>query len=54
VCVFKSLTGYTDDGGSETKRICFNNNKIKRNEELLLVILNCTLLHNQNNGRTVL
>jgi hypothetical protein len=24
VCIFKSLTGYTDDGGSETKRICSN------------------------------
>jgi len=28
-------------------------NKIKGNEELMLVILNCTLLYDQNNGQTV-
>jgi hypothetical protein len=32
---------------------CNNNNKIKGNEELTLVILNCILLHNQNNGWTL-
>ena len=31
----------------------FNNNKIKSNEEHMLVRLNCTLLHDQNDGRTV-
>jgi hypothetical protein len=53
VYVFKCLTGYTDDGGYETKCVCFNNNKIKVNEELIIVILNCTLLHNQNDRWTV-
>jgi len=28
------------------------NNKIKGNEELMLVILNCTLLYDQNDGWT--
>jgi len=31
----------------------FNNNKIKGNEDLMSVILNCTSLHNQNDGWTV-
>ena len=31
----------------------FNNNKIKSNEELMLAILNCTLLHDQNDAWTV-
>jgi hypothetical protein len=31
----------------------FNNNKIKDNEDLMLVILNCTLLYDQNDGWTV-
>jgi hypothetical protein len=53
-CIFKSFTGYTDDGGYETKSICFNNNnKTKGNGELIMVILNCTLMHNQNDGWTV-
>jgi hypothetical protein len=30
-----------------------NNNKIKGNEELMLVILNCILVHYQNDGWTV-
>jgi hypothetical protein len=38
-----SLTGYTDDDGYETKGVCFNTNKIKGNEELIRVILKCTL-----------
>jgi len=38
----KCLTGYTDDGGYENSDICFDNNKIKDNEELMLVILNST------------
>jgi hypothetical protein len=29
------------------------NNKIKGNEELMLFILNCTLLHDQNDGWTL-
>jgi len=37
----------------KTEMCIFNNNEIKRNEELMLVILNCTLLHNQNDGWTV-
>ena len=37
----------------KTKMCIFNNNKIKGNEELILVILNCTLLYDQNNGWTV-
>jgi hypothetical protein len=51
--VFGSITGYNDDSGYETKSICFNNNKIKGNEELIMFILKCTLLHNQNDGQTV-
>jgi len=34
----------------KTENICFNNNKIKDNVELMLVILNYTVLHNQNYG----
>jgi len=37
----------------KTEMRIFNNNKIKGNEELRLVILNCTLLHYQNDGWTV-
>jgi hypothetical protein len=44
VCIFKSLNGYTYDGDHTTKSIRLNNNKIKDNEELM-VILNHTLLH---------
>jgi hypothetical protein len=33
--------------------ISFNHNKIKGNEELIVVILKFTLLHNQNDGWTV-
>ena len=54
MCVFKSLTGYTEYGGYENHRTFFNNNEIKGNEELMLVILNCTLLHNQIDKWTVL
>jgi hypothetical protein len=36
----------------QSKSVCFNNNKIKGIEELM-VILNSTLLHNQNDGLTV-
>jgi len=36
-----------------TKNAYFYNNNIDVNEELMLVILNCTLLHNQNDGWTV-
>ena len=53
-CAFLSLTGYTDDGGYENRNVhFFNNNKVRGNEELMLVILNCTLLHDQNDGWTV-
>jgi hypothetical protein len=37
----------------KTEMRFLNNNKIKGNEVLMLVILNCTLLHNQNGGWTV-
>jgi hypothetical protein len=37
----------------KTEMCIFNNNEIKGNEERVLVILNCTLLHNQNEGWTV-
>jgi hypothetical protein len=52
---FLSLTGYTGDGGYEKrKRVYFNSNKIfKGNEDLILVTLNCTLLHNQDDGWTM-
>jgi len=35
------------------KCVCFNNNKIEGNEELMLVILNCSLLHNQNDHESL-
>ena len=35
-----------------TKNAYFYNNNIDVNEELMLVILNCTLLHNQEDGWT--
>jgi hypothetical protein len=44
MCVFKILTGYTDYGGYKNRNI--NNNKIKGNEELML-------LHDQNDGWTM-
>ena len=37
----------------KTEMCIFNNNEIQGNEELTSVILNCTLLHNQNDGWTV-
>jgi len=49
----KSLTGCTDCGGYENRNEHFYNNKIKENEELTLVILNCTLLHDKNDGWAV-
>jgi hypothetical protein len=52
MCVFESLTDYTDYGGYEKEMRIFNN-EIKGNEELMLVILNCTLLRNENDGWTV-
>ena len=38
----------------QPKCICCNNNKNKGNEGPMLVILNCTLQHNENNGWTLL
>jgi hypothetical protein len=52
MCFFKSLTGYTDYGGYENRNVRFHNNKIKVNEEHMLIILNCTLLRGQNDGGT--
>jgi len=37
----------------KTEMCVFYYNKIKVNEGLILVILNCTLLHGQNDGWTV-
>jgi hypothetical protein len=37
----------------QQKMRIFHNNKISGNEELMLVIFNCTLLHNQNDRWTV-
>ena len=37
----------------KTEMRFFNNNELKGNEKLMLVVLNCTLLHNQNDGWTV-
>jgi hypothetical protein len=37
----------------KTEMSIFNDNKIISNEKLILVILNFTLLHNQNYGWTV-
>jgi len=37
----------------KTEMCIFNNNKIKGNEQLMLVILNSVLLHDQNDGWTV-
>jgi hypothetical protein len=34
----------------KTEMRIFNNNEIKGIEELMLVILNCILLHDQNDG----
>jgi hypothetical protein len=54
ICVFKSLTWLHCLWWLKTEIAFFlNNNEIKRNEKLMLVILNCTLLHNQNDGWTV-
>ena len=51
MCVFKLITLIMVVMKTE---ICiFNNNKIKGNEGLMLVILNCTLLYDQNDGWTV-
>jgi len=38
MCVFNSLTGYTDYGDYENRNARFNNNEIKGNEQLMLVI----------------
>jgi len=55
MCVFRSLSGYTDYGGYENQNAHFLIITIKSKvmEELMLVILNCTLLHDQNDGWTV-
>jgi len=37
----------------KTEMHIFNNNKIKSNEELWLIILSCTLLYDQNDEGTV-
>jgi len=37
----------------KTEMCIFYNNKIRGNEELMLVLLNCTLLHDENDGWTV-
>ena len=52
MCVFKLITLIMVAMKTE-KHIFFNNNKIKDDDELMLVILNCTLLYDQNDGYTV-
>jgi hypothetical protein len=37
----------------KTEMRIFNNNKIEGNEQFMLVVLNCTLLNDQNDGWTV-
>jgi len=51
MCVFKLVTLIMVVMRTEMR--IFNCNKIKGNEELMLVILNCTLLYDQNNVQTV-
>ena len=53
MCILKSLTRYTCHGGYGNRNEHFYNNKIKVNEELMLIILNCTLLHDKNDRWTV-
>jgi hypothetical protein len=48
ICINTLHKGDNDDDDDDN-----NNNKNKGNEELMLVILNCTLPHNQNDGWTV-
>jgi len=48
--VFKSLTSHTHYGGYETEMRISNSDRIKTNEELMLVILNRIFLHDQNDG----
>jgi hypothetical protein len=53
MCVFKILLATLIIGYENRTVHLFNNNEIKRNEELMLVTLNGTLLYNQNYGWTV-
>jgi hypothetical protein len=39
--------------GMKTEMCIFYSTKTKGNEELILIILNCNLLHDQNDGWTV-
>ena len=48
MCVFKLIKLIMVVMKTELR--IFNNNKIKGNEGLILVILNCTLLYDQNDG----
>jgi len=53
MCVLKSFNGYTDDGCYENRKAyVLITNKIEGNAKFMLVILNCTLLHNQKDGWT--
>jgi len=55
MCDFKSLTGYTDDGGYENRNayVVIIIIKSKAMKSLCWLFLNCTLLRNQNGGWTV-
>jgi len=53
MCVLKVLMATLIVVVMKTEICIFNNNEIKGHEELMLVILNCTLLHIQNDGWTV-
>jgi len=53
MCIFKVLLATLIMVVMKTEMRIFNNNKIKSNEKLILVILNCTFLHDENCGWTV-
>jgi len=51
MCFFKLITLFMVVMKTEMR--IFNNNRIKYNEQLMLVVLNCTLLYDRNDGWTV-
>ena len=53
MCVLKVLLATLITVVMKTEMRIFNNNEIQGNEELMLVILICTLLRDQNDGWTV-
>ena len=53
MCISKDLLVTMIMVVMKTKINIFNSNRIKSNEGLMFIILNCTLLHDQNDGWTV-